>query len=67
MKIMQLHTALQVNNAALRPVKASWPATAPDKRGNVSWATYGQHDAMHDTYRRDRLIADMDAIINGLD
>jgi len=66
MKIMQLHTALQVNNAALRPVKASWPATAPDIR-EVSWATYGQHNAMHDTYRRDRLIADMDAIINGLD
>jgi len=66
MKIMQLHTALHVNNAALRPVKASWPATAPDKRV-VSWATHGQHDAMQDTYRRDRLIADMDDIINGLD
>jgi hypothetical protein len=50
MKIMQMHTALQINNAALRPVGSSWTPLASEPRPTA----VGQEGVSWEAWRSDK-------------
>ena len=70
MKIMQRHTALEVNNRALRSLGSSWPKTGEPIPSQVTGKANSVQSAAWSAYRRDiadrKFMAELDAIIASL-
>ena len=70
MKIMQRHTALEVNNRALRSLGSSWPKTGEPIASQVQGSAKALQSAAWSAYRRDiadrKFMAELDAIIASL-
>ena len=70
MKIMQRHTALEVNNRALKALGSSWTKTGDPIPSQVTGKANSVQDAAWSAYRRDiadrKFMAELDAIIASL-
>mgnify|MGYP000291784636 CR=1 FL=1 len=70
MKIMQRHTALEVNNRALRSLGSSWPKTGEPIPSPVQGNAKALQSGAWSAYRRDladrKFMAELDAILASL-
>lgn len=70
MKIMQRHSAMEVNNRALRSLGSSWPKTGDPIPSQVTGKANEVQSAAWSAYRRDianrKFMAELDAIIASL-
>ena len=70
MKIMQRHTAMEVNNRALRSLGSSWTPTGDPIASQVQGNAKALQNAAWSAYRRDiadrKFMADLDAILASL-
>ena len=63
MKIMRLHTALEINNAALKPVASPWTPLA----ANASPTAVGQEGEAWETWRSDKRKVDARELLDYLE
>ena len=71
MKIMNFSTSLEVNNKALRDIRAQWPNTRSATPSQVAGKAKMIQDAAHAAYHRDKVLYDpfikqMQDLIDGL-
>ena len=70
MKIMQRHTAMEVNNRALRSLGSSWTKTGDPIASQVDGKANSVQSAAWSAYRRDiadrKFMAELDAILASL-